>query len=230
MYDSDFTFCCVSTLPAKPERGSAEAPAAARARTRGDTRQRLVRRGMELLSEQGLEATGIDRILADQRIPKGSFYHYFPSKQAYVESVIDAYAAYFDQRFDRLLDGPDGTPLQRLRAYLDDCFLGMARHDWRRGCLVGNLAQEVCAHNEALRQRLDAVLVSWQSRIAGCLRAAAAAGEIDANSDIDGLAQFFWIGWEGALMRAKLCRNGAPLDCFVGQFFALLPRRPPAMK
>lgn len=227
MQEPDPTFCLVAARPVKVEGDTSEAPAAVRARTRGDTRRRLVRRGMELLSEQGLEATGIDHILADQKIPKGSFYHYFPSKQAYVESVIDAYAAYFDQRFNRLLDGPDGTPLQRLGTYLDDCCTGMARHGWRRGCLVGNLAQEVGAHNEALRLRLEAVLVSWQSRIAGCLKAAVAAGEIDADIDIDGLAQFFWIGWEGALMRAKLSRNGTPLDCFVVQFFALLPRRSP---
>lgn len=194
-----------------------------RAKARNDTRAILVRRGLELLTEQALDATGIDQILKGLGIPKGSFYHFFPSKQAYGEAVIDGYAAYFDEKFDRLLGDVSRPPLSRLRAYLEECRAGMARYRWRRGCLVGNLAQELGGRNEAFRQKLEAVLTIWQDRVADCLREAVVRGDIDREVDVQQLAAFFWIGWEGALMRAKLTRDSVPLDCFINQYFALLP-------
>lgn len=112
-------------------------PKAARAAARVERRTQLVQRGMELLTEQAFDATGIDQILTKLSVPKGSFYHFFPSKQAFGEAVIDGYAAYFDGKFNRLLGNTDRTPLERLHDYLADCSAGMARHQWRRGCLVG---------------------------------------------------------------------------------------------
>ena len=200
-------------------------PAAERATVRENTRTRLVRRGLELLTEQAFDATGIDQILAELGVPRGSFYHFFPSKQAYCEAVVDGYAAYFDDKFDRFLGNTERLPLDRLRDYLADCTAGMARHQWRRGCLVGNLAQELGGRNDALRQRLESVLLGWQSRVADCLREAIDCGELEPTADPERLAQFFWIGWEGALMRAKLTRDSSPLDCFVELYFALLPLR-----
>jgi TetR/AcrR family transcriptional repressor of nem operon len=66
----------------------------------GETRERLVRRGTELLCEYSFDATGIEVLLRDVGVPKGSFYHYFSSKQAFAEAVIDNYAAYFAKKFE----------------------------------------------------------------------------------------------------------------------------------
>jgi TetR/AcrR family transcriptional repressor of nem operon len=51
----------------------------------------------------------------------------------------------------------------------------------------------------------------------------AAAGELAPHADLDALAACFWIGWEGAVMRARLVRSDAPLDTF-SKFIAGLPR------
>jgi TetR/AcrR family transcriptional repressor of nem operon len=100
----------------------------------------------------------------------------------------------------------------------------MARFDFRRGCVVGNLGQEMSALPEPFRDRLHGVLLDWQARTARCLRDAQAAGEIAAEVDCAALAAFFWIGWEGAVLRAKLERSAEPLDLFANQFFACLAR------
>jgi TetR/AcrR family transcriptional repressor of nem operon len=103
----------------------------------------------------------------------------------------------------------------------------MQRHGYRRGCLVGNLTQELGAHNEELRDKLENVFKDWQARVADCLSDAIAAGELAPEADPQALAEFFWIGWEGAIMRAKLTRSARPLDAFASQFFAALPGRAP---
>lgn len=68
-----------------------------------ETRQALVRAGVIALTEKGFAATGIDDVLTQVGVPKGSFYHYFASKEAFGAELIDSYAAYFDHKLDRWL-------------------------------------------------------------------------------------------------------------------------------
>lgn len=187
-----------------------------------DTRAALVRVGLELLTEHGLAATGIDRVVKAAGVPKGSFYHYFASKDAFTLAVVEAYGAYFATKLARHLDDDTQPPLDRLRAFVTDARAGMIRFDFRRGCLVGNLGQDLDGDAEGLRRRLDAVLSDWQRRVAACLRLAIAAGQVPAAADADAWAAFFWIGWEGAILRAKMMRGPAPLDLFAQTFFALI--------
>ncbi len=189
-----------------------------------ETREALIRCGMEVLTEKGFAATGIEEVLRRVGVPKGSFYHYFDSKEAFGRTVIDAYAAYFARKLDRLFLDASCMPLARVRAFVDEACTGMARFDFRRGCLIGNLGQEMGVLPEAYRDRLEAVFLDWQARLATCLREARAAGEIAASADCDALAAFFWTGWEGAVLRAKLVRGAGPLRQFGEGFLAGLPR------
>jgi TetR/AcrR family transcriptional repressor of nem operon len=189
-----------------------------------DTRETLVRLGTEILTEKGFLSTGIDELLKRAGVPKGSFYHYFASKEAFGLAVIDNYATYFARRLDRNLLDETQTPLQRLKNFVVDGKSGMARFDFRRGCLIGNMGQELGAGHEGFRLRLDQVLMDWQSRVASCLEAAKEANELAPEADCQQLAAFFWIGWEGAVLRAKLVRNADPMELFAGYFFAVLPR------
>jgi len=190
---------------------------------RKETRDRLVRRGIELLTEKGFASTGIDAVLKSVDVPKGSFYHYFPSKDAFGQAVIEGYAAYFAKKLDRWLLDETVAPLDRLENFIADAKSGMVRHDFRRGCLIGNLGQELGASHGDFRAALEAVFLDWQARVTACLEAARTAGEIDPDADCAALAEFFWIGWEGAILRAKLTRSLRPLNLFSDTFFAGLP-------
>lgn len=188
-----------------------------------ETREALLHTGMRLLTEQGFLVTGIDTVLREVGVPKGSFYNYFASKEAFGRAVLERYAGYFAAKLDRWLLDEARPPLARLEDFIADARAGMARHSYRRGCLVGNLGQEVTQLPEGFRAQLDAVLCDWQARLAACLRAAQREGSLAATVDCDELAAFFWIGWEGAVLRARLVQSDAPLQTFVRGFLALLP-------
>ncbi|HYD61672.1 MAG TPA: TetR/AcrR family transcriptional regulator [Noviherbaspirillum sp.] len=187
-----------------------------------ETRSLLIRTGLAVLTEKGYSSVGIDEILRMVAVPKGSFYHYFPSKEAFGQVLIAAYADYFAHKLDRCLLDTSYSPLQRLRNFVEDAKQGMAKHDYRRGCLVGNLGQEMAVLPESFRRQLSDVFQDWQQRTERCLRDAQHSGEIDPALDCVQLASFFWIGWEGAVLRAKLEQQPMPLDIFVNGFFTLL--------
>lgn len=191
-----------------------------------DTREVLLRSGLEMLTEQGFAATGLDALLRRATVPKGSFYHYFKSKADFGREVMKAYDAFFCRKLDRALTNKKLPPSDRIRAFVDDAKTGMAKYGYARGCLVGNFSQDIAALPDDYRSALNDIMKGWQEKIARCLNDAKRDGEIAASADCDALAEFFWIGWEGAVMRARLVKDGAPLDTFIAGFFAGLP--PPA--
>lgn len=174
------------------------------------------------MTEKGYSSVGIDEVLRSVQVPKGSFYHYFESKEAFGQVLVAHYADYFARKLDRWFLDTTTKPIDRLHNFIRDAKEGMARHDFKRGCLVGNLGQEMGVLPESFRTQLEQVFLDWQARMAACLAEAQGAKEIAAHHDCATLAQFFWIGWEGAVLRAKLNRSPMPLDVYAEGFFELL--------
>lgn len=214
-------------LPRRRGRTQVPAPVPDRPEGEDDTRTRLIRRGVELLTERGYLATGLDELLRSVGVPKGSFYHYFESKESFGLAALDAYAAYFARKLDRWLLDTSIDPLDRIAAFVNDAGAGMERYGFTRGCAVGNLGLEVGALPESFRLRLLAITTDWERRVARCLGAAQRAGVLRRSARCADLAAFFWIGWEGAVLRAKLERREAPLRTFFQGFRAGLPLRHP---
>ncbi|HJV26555.1 MAG TPA: TetR/AcrR family transcriptional regulator [Aromatoleum sp.] len=187
-----------------------------------DTRELLIRRGTELLTERGVSATALDEVLKSVGVPKGSFYHYFPNKDAFVLATLDSYAAYLSRKLDRHLGDAKLAPLARLQSFVDDACDGVERHAFARGCLVGNLGQEVGCLDTKIQQRLEEIFLDWEARVADCLQAAVAADELPATTDCAAMSHAFWIGWEGAILRARLMRSTEPMRAFFRFFMAAL--------
>ncbi|MBK9081203.1 MAG: TetR/AcrR family transcriptional regulator [Rhizobiales bacterium] len=185
-------------------------------------RTRLIRAGVAILTEKGFSVVGIDEMIAAAGVAKGSFYHYFDSKEAYGLALIGAYADYYERRLDRCFGASEREPLDRLVDFMAVARAGMARFGYRRGCLIGNLGQEIGVLPDPFRARVIAVLRDWEARTEACLRAAQAKGAIPPQSDCRRLAQFFWIGWEGAVLRAKLERCPDALDAFSETFMHMV--------
>lgn len=187
-----------------------------------EIRQNLIWTGVELLSQRGYVSTGLDDFLRQANIPKGSFYSLFSSKEAYGLEVLAAYASYFDRKLDRHLLADDKPPLTRLDNFMTDAKAGMARHAFLRGCVVGNLGQDVLSLPPSFRGALLIVLSGWEDRVAQCLIDAHRLGQIRADADPRELAHVFWIGWEGAVLRSRLERDSKPLDSFRQYFLAAI--------
>ncbi len=194
------------------------------ARENQDTKAELIRSGLEQLTEQGFSSSGIEQILKKVGVPKGSFYHYFANKEAFGKAVIESYASFFAKRLDSYLLDTTFTPLDRLNNYVENAKQAMKSFQFKRGCLIGNLGQEVSLLPESFRQQLIDIFLVWQQRVATCLKAAQAQGYISEIADCDLLAEYFWIGWEGAVSRAKLVQSTKPLDNFYQYFISGLPK------
>lgn len=195
-------------------RSSTERKTSTRAVAHNETRARLIQVGTEILSEKGFGSTGLEEILDKAGVPKGSFYYYFESKAKFGFAVIDNYDYLWAQKLTRLLRDPSVPPLRRIDNYIGEGIRGLEKYAFRRGCLIGNMGQEMPALDEAFRARILKVFGSWTVQLAQCLREARDAGDLRGDIDVDDVAGFFWFAWEGAILQAKLEQSVAPIERF----------------
>ena len=195
--------------------------------TKATTKAALVDAGLHIMLEKGYHHTGIQDVLQATGVPKGSFYYYFPSKEAFALEVIAQFAAAYLARLEQYLGDTAASPLTRLRRHLEELLARFERRGCRGGCLIGNLSQELADQNPLLRAQLDAVLTSWRERYAQLFREAQAVGDLRADRDPEALADFYLDSFEGALLRAKVSKSPAPLRVFLTYMFdGVLQGRP----
>jgi TetR/AcrR family transcriptional repressor of nem operon len=72
-----------------------------------ELREKLLDQGVALLMEQGYHGTGLQELVRNVGVPKGSFYNYFPSKEAFSAEVVKHYIEPFIRQLDGHLQRPD---------------------------------------------------------------------------------------------------------------------------
>lgn len=184
-----------------------------------DSKTALIQAGIQLMQERGYTATGVQDVLSLLNMPKGSFYHHFDSKEQFAVEII----RHFDQEqtavIKQSLDNTELTALARLRHHCEAIKQRILAQECRKGCLVGNLSQEMADQSEVLRKELAEVTGRWCDVIAQCIREGQKSGEIRNRSSADALAEVFWEGLNGAIMRAKTIKRIEPLDTFIKVMF-----------
>lgn len=167
------------------------------------TREKLIATGLKAMLTQGYDGTGIGPVLALSKIPKGSFYHYFASKDDFTAAVIDSYAAHYGALFERLHEDATLTPLGRLYAYFAELGREIEEEFPHGGCLYGMLAQTIAVRSPVLREKLAGVYRAWEMRLTGLLAQAQAESEIAATADLPETVCLLMDAYEGAIVRMK---------------------------
>lgn len=183
------------------------------------TKAALLEAGKRIFLAKGYNNSGIEAILQEAGVPKGSFYYYFDSKEDFGLQVLNQFSDCYNSNIDRHLRDETRSPLERLRRYIEEVCERLESQQCRNGCLVGNLSQEMADQSETFRARLEEIFEGWVDRYAECLETAQRAGEIPAHLDVRELAEFWLNSWQGAVLRAKTLRSTVPLRTFLNMMF-----------
>lgn len=192
------------------------------ARDNADTKALLIRVGLETLTEFGFSATGLNTILKKANVPKGSFYHYFKNKEEFGLAMVDAYDDFFINKLKFYLEQPEVPALERIVNFTQSAIAGMQKYDYKRGCLVGNLNQELNHLSDDFKTRLMQSYSDWQQQLKQCLDLAQQQQTISKQINTTQMSDYFWMGWEGAVMRAKLTQSSKPLTLYTEMFLRAL--------
>jgi TetR/AcrR family transcriptional repressor of nem operon len=184
-----------------------------------DTRSEIIRAGLGLMALQGFNSTGIDAVLKRAKVPKGSFYHYFTSKQEFGLHVLDHFAAGIDRIFTSYLADDSATPLTRMKNCVESLVARFEENNCSIGCIAANLGQEMADQSEEFREKLADIFHTWIQHFEKCLREAQHAGEIRDDVSPGYAAECFISGFEGALLISKVMKSSLPLKNFIAIYF-----------
>ena len=176
--------------------------------------------GARLIASKGFVGVGLSEILSTAGVPKGSFYHYFKSKERFGEELLVRYMEQYLARLDALLTSDDQPARARLMRYWSfwnatQCEIradGCGESGGGSKCLIVKLSAEVADISEAMRITLRDGTDRVVQRIAQCLDDAQVDGSVSPALVAQDTALTLYELWLGASLLAKLRRNGSPFE------------------
>ncbi|CCG87199.1 tetR-like transcriptional regulator [Erwinia piriflorinigrans CFBP 5888] len=175
-----------------------------------DTREHLLNTGEQLCLQRGFNGMGLIELLKQAEVPKGSFYHYFPSKEAFGVAMLKRYFAGYHLRLSDFLNHHQGSYRQRVLEYYRQSVQNSQKNSFA-GCLSVKLSAEVCDLSEAMRSALEAGSTALINTLAAALTKAQLQGTLSDELNCASCAQTLYTFWLGASLQSKICRDKAPL-------------------
>lgn len=178
-----------------------------------NTRAHLLATGYKLIANKGFTAVGIKQILDTAGVPKGSFYYYFDSKEAFGEVIINAYFQHYKNRLQSIAK-QDISAQQKLYKYFYFWYDTQQNKCDHEKCLVVKLSGEVADISDPMRTALAAGCQQTIDWIAEQIYQAWGEGSMPKSNHMsaESLAKRWYYTWLGASLIAKTNRSNTPLD------------------
>ena len=188
-----------------------------------DKRELILAKGSQVMTRRGYHGTGVQEIVQAAGIPKGSFYHYFASKEDFaLQALAFTYQPRL-QRYAEALGNPTLSPRTRILAYYSELLAHFSQQErLEYHCFIGSLSFEMNELLPAIGAQVEAILQESALILQRCLEQAQAAGELAADEDCANLAAFIANAWQGVLTRLKVGSQTRPVEEFVKRLELLL--------
>ncbi|AWB92412.1 TetR/AcrR family transcriptional regulator [Aeromicrobium chenweiae] len=177
-----------------------------------DTRQLILDTAQEHMARKGYAAVGLNEILTGAGVPKGSFYHYFPSKDAFGEALLKSYFDDYLGSMDELIADTTKDGAARVMEYWQRFHTLQSFDQYQGKCLVVKLGAEVSDLSEAMRVQLDIGTAGLVGRIEKLIAGGVADGTLSRDIDAAFMAATLYDLWVGASVMAKIQRRPEALD------------------
>jgi TetR/AcrR family transcriptional repressor of nem operon len=175
-------------------------------------RQTILETAQSIVGAKGFSAVGLNEILQAADVPKGSFYHYFHSKDAFGVVLLDTYFDHYVQGMAQLFDAPGLSQHAKLMRYWQ-CWIDNQTGCTDAGkCLAVKLGAEVSDLSEPMRLALDRGTSRTIALLADAIGRGVEDGSLTVTQAPQSLAQSLYALWLGTSVMSKITRTSAPFD------------------
>ncbi len=167
--------------------------------------------GVRLFMKHGYHGTGVKEILDNVKIPKGSFYAYFDSKEDFLASAITHYIEPFIKHLEKNINTPGLNGYEALKKYFSSLIDDMEKSNLETGCLLGDMMGELTIDGEIGRKSLMKAVDDYCSLITKALSSAQQEAIIRDDISPEKMTNIIFSTWQGALLRMRLEQSVEPL-------------------
>jgi AcrR family transcriptional regulator len=183
-----------------------------------ETKRRILAVAFRLFHEQGYNATSVATLLREAEVNSGSLYHFFPSKEALLNGVLEFALDALDPMVMAPAEKRATDPIERIFQLLQQYREGMQHMSCRMGCPIGNLALEVADDFPEARDLIHRNFLNWKRYIRRWLDDAG--DRLPRDVDREQLATLVLTIMEGGIMQSRAAGNLQPYDDSVAQLRA----------
>ena len=176
-------------------------------------RQKIIDVAKTFILGKGFSAVGLNEILTSASVPKGSFYHYFPSKEAFGNALLSDYFDDYTTKLTKDLQRPNLLPAQRLQAYFANWLETQSSDTTQDKCLVVKLSAEVTDLSESMRSTLQLGTQKVIHLLQVCVQEAIESNAINSHEPAETIAQELYYIWLGATLMTKVQHTRDALEC-----------------
>lgn len=177
-----------------------------------DTREHILAVGEKLCMHRGFTGMGLSELLKTAEVPKGSFYHYFRSKEAFGVALLEHHYADYLRRLAAHFSSGPGNYRDRLLAYYGQALQQFCQQGAISGCLTVKLSAEVCDLSEDMRTAMNRGASQIIALLADALDKGRNEKSLTYSGDACIQAQVLYSLWLGANLQAKISRSATPLE------------------
>jgi TetR/AcrR family transcriptional repressor of nem operon len=172
-----------------------------------DTRQQILNTAQTIILGKGFAAVGLNEILKTAGVPKGSFYHYFESKEHFGSALLENYFDQYMLTLDAHFHTDNNSAIDRLISYFDNWKISQCSDTSIDKCLVVKLSGEVTDLSESMRLALKQGTHRVINRLASVIQEAVDKGEISIDDDAQTVTEEIYYLWIGATLLTKVNHN-----------------------
>ena len=173
-------------------------------------RDNILATGQRIMAAKGFTGVGLNEILLSSGVPKGSFYHYFGSKEAFGEALLAKYFEEYVAEIDSILALPGLTMAERLLRYWHNWQESQSFMDCQGKCLAVKLGAEVADLSEPMRLAMVQGTSAIISRLAQAIASGVEEGSLKVDGEPHNMAQSLYQLWLGASVMVKIVRTAQP--------------------
>lgn len=187
-----------------------------------DTRQQILSTAQTIILGKGFAAVGLNEILKTAGVPKGSFYHYFESKEHFGSCLLENYFDQYMLSLDEQLGDKRKPAVERLITYFDNWKISQCGDTTTDKCLVVKLSGEVTDLSESMRLALKQGTQRVINRLSVLVQEAIDNGEVSLGDDAVTVTQEMYYLWLGATLITKVNHNPDALHVAMNALHARL--------
>ena len=172
------------------------------AQAQSPTKEKILDAAQQLMLAKGFPATTVDEICEAAGFTKGSFFHYFESKEHLGKEVLDRFYVFLQQTIDQGPFRKKSDPLQRVYGYVDRFIELYTNPEQPSGCLLGHFTQELSDTHPEIRSLCAQYFAEWAALLKHDLDEAKAKYAPRASFDTQSVAEYFLAVMQGSRILA----------------------------
>lgn len=184
----------------------------------------LIEAGLQMFYRYGYHGCSVDDITRSIKMPKGSFYNYYKSKEELAIQAIKEYTQKTITMHQQIWHSEKGTAKEKFIKIFESMVGYLEQvNNFQHGCLIGNMGLELSDNSETVRSELKKSISEIKAGFVAMLNQADIPKVAGMNNKE--LADYLFDSWEGVILRMKIEKSRAPLNRYMTMLFFLLDHK-----